>query len=134
MVDILGYPLGICQVHGPKLAVNGVPTCIRCKANEDNAGRVMVINKLEDPGEEFFKGGKANIQSGTVGVPQDAKMAAPQMAIRQTRPAVYTLESGLQEILDILTYIPMPSSMKQYKLLLSIKQKIEQAQQEGQNG
>lgn len=130
MADILGYPLGVCHIHGPKLAVNGIPTCIKCKANEDNAGRVMVIQKVEDPGEAYFNKDKTLVQDGTAaGV---AKMAVPQ--IRQTRPAVYTLESGLQEILDILTYIPMPSSMKQYKLLSGIRQKIEQAQQEGQNG
>jgi hypothetical protein len=133
MAEIMGYPLGVCANHGPKLAVNGVPTCIKCKAKEDNAGRVMVINKVEDPGEDYFKNGKVNPQVAQEGVGL-AKLAAPQMQIRQTRPAVYTLQSGLQEILDILTYIPMPSSMKQYKLLLSIKQKIEQAQQEGQNG
>lgn len=130
MAEIMGYPLGVCQIHGPKLAVNGIPTCIKCKAKEDNAGRVMRIQNMPDPGEEYFKGGKANPQAAQEG----AKVAAPQIAIRQTRPAVYTLESGLQEILDILTYIPMPSSMKQYKLLLGIKEKIQQAQQEGQNG
>lgn len=131
MAEVLGYPLGVCQVHGPKLAVNGIPTCIKCKAKEDNAGRVLVINKVEDPGEDYFKNGKVNPQ---VIVADPQKGATSQMTIRQTRPAVFTLESGLQEILDILTVIPMPTSMKQYKLLLSIKQKIQQAQEEGQNG
>ena len=134
MAEIMGYPLGVCATHGPKLAVNGIPTCIKCKAKEDNVGRVMRIQNMPDPGEEYFKGGKVAPQAIPEGRVSEAKMAAPQIAIRQTRPAVYTLESGLQEILDILTYIPMPSSMKQYKLLLSIKEKIQAAQQEGQNG
>jgi hypothetical protein len=121
MAEIMGYPLGMCESHGPKLAVNGVPTCIKCKAKEDNANRVMVVSKVQDPGEEYFKSGKVN----------------PQVAVAQSKVAVvtqsagYTLESGLQEILNVLAQIPMPSSMKQYKLLLHVKQKIEAAIQEG---
>lgn len=130
MAEILGYPLGVCQTHGPKLAVNGIPTCIKCKAKEDNAGRVMVIQKVEDPGEEYFNGGRAVAQqAGEV-----AKVAAPRPVVKTTEQVPYSLEAGLQDILNILEHIPMPKNMKQYKLLLGIKQKIEQAQQEGQNG
>lgn len=126
MAEIMGYPLGVCQLHGPKLSVNGVTTCIKCKAKEDNANRVMLVSKVEDPGEDYFKGGKANPQA-------EAKVVAFQPKSRETSPANYTLETGLQEILSILSIIPMPSSMKQYKLLMTVKQKIESALQEGQN-
>jgi len=125
MAEIMGYPLGVCELHGPKLSVNGVTTCIKCKAKEDNANRVMIVSKVEDPGEEYFKSGKANPQ---------AKVEVFQTKARETSPASYTLETGLQEILSILAIIPMPTSMKQYKLLMSVKQKIESALQEGQNG
>ena len=130
MAEILGYPLGVCQTHGPKLAINGLPTCIKCKAKEDNANRVMLISKTEDPGEDYFKGQGTTAKVAVEG----QKVAASQPVARKGMQHAYTLESGLQEILDILAYIPMPTSMKQYKLLLSIKQKIQQAQQEGQNG
>lgn len=130
MIDEMSFPLGTCPTHGPKLAVNGVPTCIRCKAQEDNAGRVMLVSKVEDPGEEYFKGGKAQ----ALAIGSGGKVVAVQPKLRETTPASYTLETGLQEILSILAVIPMPTSMKQYKLLMSVKQKIESALQEGQNG
>lgn len=131
MAEIMGYPLGICQLHGPKLAVNGIPTCIKCQAKEDNANRVLVVSKVEDPGEDYFKNGKVNPQMAQPGVADMAKKAIPQPQLQQTNQVAYSFEAGLQDILNILAHIPMPSSMKQYKLLLSIKQKIEQVQQEG---
>ena len=126
MVEVMGYPLGICQIHGPKLAVNGVPTCIKCQAKQDNADRVLVVSTTEDPGEEYFNGGKAVPQVAQEGV----KVAAKVQTLKGQSHA-HTLESGLQEILSILAVIPMPSSMKQYKLLMAVKQKIESALQEG---
>lgn len=122
MAEILGYPLGVCATHGPKLAVNGVPVCIKCKAKEDNADRVMVVSSVQDPGEDYFKSGKVNPQ---------VVAAQPKAVVSQAKTTGYTLESGLQEILNVLAQIPMPSSMKQYKLLLHVKQKIESAIQEG---
>lgn len=130
MAEVMGYPLGICEIHGPKLAVNGIPTCIKCQAKADNANRTMIVSKVEDPGEEYFKNGKVETQVTQPNVVKSQVALSSDMMPK----TAYTLESGLQEILAILAVIPMPSSMKQYKLLMAVKHKIESALQEGQNG
>lgn len=125
MAEVMGYPLGVCPQHGPKLAVNGTPTCIKCKAKEDNANRTLVVSTVEDPGEAYFNKGGAGAPAAAKSVESKAK-ALPEHSM--------TMSEGLNEILGILSRIPMPSSMKQYKLLMNVKQKIESALQEEQNG
>lgn len=124
MIQEMTFPLGVCPTHGPKLAVNGVPTCIKCKAKEDNAGRVLQMVQVEDPGEAYFKG------QGLVGKAEAPKPVVSTKTTQETS-AVYDMQTGLQDILNILARIPMPTSMKQYKLLMNVKQKIETALQEG---
>jgi hypothetical protein len=125
MAEIMNFPLGVCEKHGPKLTVNGVPKCIKCEADITNAGRVLVVNDVQDPGPEAFNSSGHVIKSG---VPPIDKIVKP---IVKSIGTTHTLESGLTEILSILSSIPMPTSMKQYKLLMSVKQKIESALQEG---
>jgi len=120
----MGFPLGICEKHGPKLTVNGVPKCIRCEADIANAGRVLVVNDVKDPGVEAFNE-KGQVIKAAQTIDHTVKQTVKSTGTQ------YTLESGLNEILSILSVIPMPSSMKQYKLLMSVKQKIESALQEG---
>jgi|WetSurMetagenome_2_1015567.scaffolds.fasta_scaffold1614589_1 hypothetical protein len=124
MAEIMGFPLGICEKHGPKLTVNGVPKCIRCEADIANAGRVLVVNDVKDPGVEAFNE-KGQVIKAAQTIDHTVKQTVKSTGTQ------YTLESGLNEILSILSVIPMPSSMKQYKLLMSVKQKIESALQEG---
>lgn len=124
MAEIMGFPLGVCPTHGPKLSVNGVPTCIKCQADEANKDRVLVINDAQDPGAVFFEKGVTN-------VPKPSSVAVLQKPVAKTVLPGIGYETGLQQILGILAVIPMPSSMKQYKLLMSVKQKIESALQEG---
>jgi hypothetical protein len=125
MAEIMGFPLGMCPTHGPKLAVNGVPTCIKCQADEANKDRVLVVNEGKDPGPDAFGSNGQLLKAGT---PPSDRIMKPVVKVVGTP---HTYEGGLQEILTILSCIPMPSSMKQYKLLMSVKQKIESALQEG---
>lgn len=109
------YPMGACPKHGPLLSVNGKAQCIPCVADA-NKPALVLVNGAEDPGAEFFQKGAGKAQ---------------HTALPQTLAAQPSYDEGLQEILGILSRIPMPASMKQYKLLMSVKQKIESALQEG---
>ncbi len=124
MTDVT-FPQGICPQHGPLLSVNGEVKCIKCEAIETNKGRVSVVNTTPDPKGALSIDGKIvkGIKVGTDTVLTKTDVKAVQIP--------YTLESGLKEILSILSYIPMPKSMKQYKLLMAVKQKIEAALLEG---
>lgn len=114
------FPQGHCPQHGPLLSVNGVPRCVRCDANEANKGRVALVNTLPDPGEGI------NSVGAVVGPVSSAVAVMQKQAVKATSTSI-SYESGLQDILSILAGIPMPSSMKRYKLLMSVKQKIETA-------
>ena len=107
------YPMGVCSKHGPLLSVNGKAQCIPCVADA-NRPKEILINDVEDPGAEKL-----------------AELARKSTAKVQAPSSVYDMQAGLQDILNTLSRIPMPTSMKQYKLLMKVKQLIESALQEG---
>lgn len=115
---ILGLPLGICQRHNAsKIAINGVPTCLRCMEETNKAQAVPAgINNIEDPGHDGMKG-LPTIKPIKGIAPEDEDAQAPQVVQGLRRAEQKTVSPGLPGIIEQLKTLPMPASIKNFKAI-----------------
>jgi len=124
-MEVLEFPNGICNRHGAKIAVNGIPTCIKCQADAERANRPAGPTvTVEDPGHEAMSDIKV--------VPQPTAVSAPAVVAKKGQ--ALTMNEGLNLIKDLLTKLPMPSNMKQFKTIKKIDELVAKALSEAENG
>lgn len=124
-MEVLEFPNGICDRHGPKLSVNGIPCCVKCVAEAERAQRAPgPVVTVEDPGhdamERIVPDGKHAPRPGSVVSNGSVAQAAPSVAHQ------------LGAICAAIYGLPMPKSLKQYKRFQKIQALIAQALQEEQ--
>lgn len=113
------YPMGECQFHGQRTDVDGVPVCISCQELTAKARRGSgLVNTQADPGHEGMK----NLKLALPTVDAEAE-AAPRR--RAEAPVVPTITSGVEALLSILSKMPMPTDIKQFKTLAKIREQLE---------
>lgn len=121
-MNAIDFPNGVCQRHGAMLAVNGVPTCIPCQAAAERASRPAApVVSIEDPGHEAM----SHIVPGPV---KTVAAQAPKAV------ATVSLEQGLLSIKDVISKLPMPKNMAQFKSIKKLEELIDKALAEDSNG
>jgi hypothetical protein len=118
-MEVLEFPNGVCQKHGPKLNVNGISQCVKCVADAERALRAPApVVAVDDPGHDAM---------GHIS-PDSRVKAQPGTAVSQnTGKVVASNLNGLTAIREAIYRLPMPKSLKQYKRFLKIQQLIDQA-------
>lgn len=130
---VMGLPNGVCNLHGERINVNGVPRCLRC---EKEASQAPILSEkptdprfrlapnangpdplkalAQDPGHDAMKG----LVPGKVAQEMLAKETFSEKtpAPETYRPlAEKSLEGCIREVLSILNACPMPKDLKQFK-------------------
>lgn len=122
-MEVIEYPNGVCPKHGPRLAVNGIPQCVKCVAEAERATRAPrpVVN-VKDPGHEAMSGIGGGASAKDLTRPGEAPVVHKgQQSISKGQPV------GLLAIREAIYSLPMPKSLKQYKRFQKIQQLIDQA-------
>lgn len=127
-MEVLEFPNGICQKHGPKLNVNGIAQCVKCVADAERAQRApRPVVAVDDPGHDAM----ANIVPAKTAAGVEKLSTVPlQAGSAKYAVAPVSVPSNLVAIREAIYRLSMPKSLKQYKRFQKIQQLIDQAVEE----